>query len=288
MQFTGKSAEEAVKKGLEELSLTEDDAQIVVLEEAVKGLFGRIKKEAVVEITVKEKKKEKPAKKEKAEKEEFSIDSANDTVGFVQAILDKLSFVAKATLKEEDPLTIEIIAENPAEVLGRKGESLDALQTLASARYNLNKKEYKKVVVDCENYRARREDTLVALAHRLEAKATETRREVILEPMSPFERRIIHTALSNSETVTTRSDGQEPNRYVVIVPNDKDEFSRPYNAGRNKGRNGDRDKKGGRNNFRGNGRNGRGNGRKPSGFTEERKKKPSGFGTYLGNSLKGE
>ena len=109
MQFTGKSAEEAVKKGLEELSLTEDDAHIVVLEEAVKGLFGRIKKEAVVEITVKEKKKEKPAKKEKAEKEEFSIDSANDTVGFVQAILDKLSFVAKATLKEEDPLTIGYI-----------------------------------------------------------------------------------------------------------------------------------------------------------------------------------
>ena len=85
------------------------------------------------------------------------------------------------------------------------------------------------MVVDCENYRDRREETLVKLAHKLEEKATEMRRDVILEPMSPYERRIIHTALSGSETVTTKSDGKEPNRYVVIVPNDKDEFAKPYN-----------------------------------------------------------
>ena len=111
------------------------------------------------------------------------------------------------------------------------------------------------------------------------------KREVILEPMSPYERRIIHTALSESETVTTKSDGKEPNRYVVIVPNDKDEFAKPYNAARN-------DKKGGRNNRnagKGRGRNDRngGNRRGGSGFIEKPKKSSSfSFGTYLGNSLK--
>ena len=155
----------------------------------------------------------------------------------------------------------------------------------------MDKKEYKKIVVDCENYRDRREDTLVKLAKKLEEKATEMRREVILEPMSPFERRLIHTTLADSTTVTTRSDGKEPNRYVVIVPNDKDEFSKPYNAGRNNS------ERGGRRNDRRNDRNGKGgkfnrggNKRRSSGsgFVEQKKKSSSGFnfGTYLGNSLK--
>ena len=113
-------------------------------------------------------------------------------------------------------------------------------------------------MVDCENYRERREETLIKLAKKLEQKATEMRREVILEPMNPYERRIIHTALANSETVTTKSEGAEPNRYVVIVPNDKDEFSKPYSAARNNDRRGNRNngKRGGfdkRNNRGGNG-----------------------------------
>jgi hypothetical protein len=131
-------------------------------------------------------------------------------------------------------------------------------------------------------------DDDVKLAHKLEEKATEMRREVVLEPMSPYERRIVHTALAESQTVTTRSDGKEPNRYVVIVPNDKDEFAKPYNAGRNdKGRKNDNRRGGnrGRNDRRG-GKGGKG-GRSVSGFIEKPKKSSSfSFGTYLGNSLK--
>ena len=113
------------------------------------------------------------------------------------------------------------------------------------------------------------------------------RREVILEPMSPFERRIIHTALSNSEKVSTKSEGKEPNRYVVIVPNDKDEFSTPYNAGRNNDRKRDNSRHGGRGGKGGfKGKGGR-RASRSSGFTQEIKRKSSsGFGTYLGNSLK--
>ena len=285
MQFTGKTVEEAVEKGLIELSIKEEDAEITVIEDAVKGLFGRVKKEAVVEIEKKSAKK--TSKSSKAQENEKAV-TLEEVKDFVQGLLDNMSLIAKATIVNEDPATIEIIAEKASDVLGFKGENIDAIQTLAGAKFNVGRKDYKKLVVDCENYRAKREETLVALAHRLEAKATEMRREVILEPMSPFERRIIHTALSDSATVTTRSDGAEPNRFIVIVPNDKDEFSHPYNAGRNRDRSSggrdDRKRKGGRNDRNGN----RGGGnRRPSGFTEQ-KKKPSGFGTYLGNSLKGE
>ena len=111
------------------------------------------------------------------------------------------------------------------------------------------------------------------------------RREVVLEPMSPYERRIIHTALSESQTVKTKSDGKEPNRYIIIVPNDKDEFAKPYNAGKNRsekgGQRGGRkfDRRGGKDNFKRGAR----SSQRSSG---ERKKSTISFGTYLGNSFK--
>ena len=290
MQFTGKTVEEAKKTALTELNLTEEEVEIIVIEEPTKGLFGKLKGKAVISVTVKEKaiteEKEEETKPEK-ESREGGLEKARE---FLQGVLDKMDINAKTELIEggENPV-ISVIAEKSQDVIGYRGEVLDALQTLAGAVANIGNERYKKVVVDCENYRERREDTLIALAHKLEQKATEMRREVILEPMNPFERRIIHTALSESATVTTKSDGKEPNRYVVIVPNDKDEFSRPYNAGRNnggrrEGRGRDDRRHGGRDNRRGNGY---GRDRKGgSGFTEEKRKAPSGFGTYLGNSLK--
>ncbi len=291
MQYTGKSVEEALAKALAELNITEDKAVVTVIEQAKKGLFGRIKSQAVIDVQVKEEKKEKPKKAEKAVKVDKTNDSdcsqtPSNTLKFVQGVLDIMGFNVQAELKEGKDTVITIKGEDTDAVIGYRGEIIDAIQTLAGAAENIGRKDYKKVVVDCENYRDKREETLVKLAHKLEAKATEMRREVILEPMSPYERRIIHTALSDSETVTTKSDGIEPNRYVVIVPNDKDEFSKPYNAGRN-------DKKGGRNDRRGKGGKGgrndrRGGNRKGgSGFIEKPKKSSSfSFGTYLGNSLK--
>ena len=269
MQFTGKSVEEAVTLGLAEMGLTEEQAEITVVEQPVKGLFGRLKGKAVVEIT----------------KKEQQLGQEEKVVGFVEDVLKMmdLTAVVEATEKENSTV-ITLISNDSSSIIGYRGELLDAIQTLAGAFVNIGKKEYKKVVVDCENYRDKREDTLRKLAKRLEEKATEMRREVILEPMSPYERRIIHTALADSQTVTTRSDGKEPNRYVVIVPNDKDEFSKPYNAGKNRSEKGGQrnrkfDRRGGRDNFK---RGGRSSSR-PSG---ERKKSTISFGTYLGNSFK--
>ncbi len=262
MQFTGKTVAEATEEGLKELNLKEEDVIITVIEEPTKGLFGKLKGKAVVEIEVKK----------------SGVESAKN---FIDDVLKILDINAKAELSgtEEAPV-INLIAEKTQEVIGYRGEVLDALQTLAGAIANIGNEKYKKVVVDCENYRGRREDTLISLAHKLEAKATDMRREVILEPMSPFERRIIHTALAESTTVTTRSDGKEPQRYVVIVPNDKDEFSKPYNAGRNNN-NGRRGKE--RNGGRG-GKFNRGARRDKKPVTDEKRKTPSMFGTFLGNS----
>jgi len=274
MQFTAKTVDEAIELGLKELNATKENTVITVIEEPVKGLFGRLKGKAVVEIEVKQVEKK--------------ID-AQSVVEFVQGIIDIMDIKAVANLTKDDENTvITLTATDSSSVIGYRGEVLDAIQTLAGAALNIGRKDYKKVVVDCENYREKREETLIKLAHKLEEKATQMRREVILEPMSPFERRIIHTALSDSQTVTTRSDGKEPARYVVIVPNDKDEFAKPYNAGRNKteqkGRRDSRSKggRGGKGNFK----NGRGGKKGGSGFTETKKKTSISFGTYLGNSLK--
>lgn len=267
MQFTAKTVEEAVKEGLAFLELTEDQAEIKVISDAVKGLFGRVKSQAVVEIT--EKKIE--------EKQEKKLDE----VEALKKLLEFLKIDAEVKKGQKDGKEVlTLVSEKSSSVIGYRGEVLDALQTIVSAMANVGKKNYKKVVVDCENYRDRREETLINLAHKLEAKATEMKREVILESMSAFERRIIHTALSESETVTTRSDGKEPERYVVIVPNDKDEFAKPYNAGRN-----DKQRKGGKKPS-GQIRKGNTRGRRPSEKSESKRVAPSAFGTYLGNSLK--
>ncbi len=269
MEFTGKTVEEAISEGLSSLGITEEEAVVTVVKDATKGLFGKVKTMAVVDVTKK-------------------ATGAEKAVEFVQNLLDVMDITAKAQLDSDgDKTIISLVAEKSSEIIGFRGEILDAIQTLAGAVANIENEEYKKVVVDCENYRNKREETLINLAHKLEKKATEIRRKVILEPMSAFERRIIHTALSESETVKTESEGKEPNRYVVIIPNDLDEFSKPYNAGKNdnQGR-----RNGGNRNFKGdrnNRRNGGNNRPRRSGFSEgEKRVKPSAFGTFIGNSLK--
>ena len=296
MEFTGKTVKETVEEGLKELGLTEETAEITVKEEPVKGLFGKLKGKAVVDITPK---KARSAAKNSPAGATAEGDSREEK--FLRTVLDYLGIEAEVTRSEQgEKEVLTLTAEDSSSVIGYRGEVLDALQTLTGAVANIGNKVYRKVMVDCENYRERREDTLIKLAHRLEEKATDMRREVHLEPMSPFERRIIHTALAESATVTTKSEGKEPNRFVVIVPNDLDEFSRPYNAGLSRGnsggrrqggfgqdrRGGNRDR-GGRNNYQNrNGRRPGGRDKRGSGFSEEKRKSSFVFGTYLGNSFK--
>ena len=283
MEFTGKTVEEAIALGLSETGLTEETAEITVLDEGGKGCLKKTK--ARVEVSKKRTNGERAVK-------------------FLEELLDRMEIVAKVSLvSEEEKIEINVVAESSASVIGYRGEVLDALQSLAGAVANMGNKTYVRVVVDCENYRGKREDTLVNLAEKLAAKAVRQGRDISLEPMGPYERRVIHSALAASEEVTTTSEGKEPNRYVVIVPNVKKEqrprnFNRDY-APREGGYH--REKRGGREGFnrggeRRNDRGGRNHYSRDrgsrSGFTSEaeaeKRKKPSGFGTYLGNSLKND
>lgn len=286
MEFTGKTVQEAIENGLKEMNLEESKAEIKVLEEPTKGFLGIAAKKAKVEIT---------AKKTDGER----------AVEFLNGLLDLMNVNAKSNLTEEDEkVSIDIITDNSSAIIGYRGEVLDALQNLAGAVANTGRDDYRRVVVDCESYRAKREETLVSLAHKLEAKAVRMGRKINLEPMNPYERRILHSALADSADVKTLSEGKEPNRYVSIIPNnltDPDDkgiserrFSGNQNGNNRYGRDdrnnrfrkGGRDDRGGRG--YGNKRGGYNGGRRDSRDSAPRQPRPktSGFGTFLGNSLK--
>ena len=119
-------------------------------------------------------------------------------------------------IKENNRIEIKLSGENMGMVIGRRGETLDALQHVVQLYVNKEFEEYYKATVDTEDYRAKREEALVNLAHGLAKKVIRTRKEIVLEPMKPYERRIIHTALQNYNKVKTHSIGEEPNRKLVV------------------------------------------------------------------------
>lgn len=276
--YYGKTVEEAIEEGLKELGITAEQAEIKVIEEAKKGFLGINTKKAEVEVN---------AKKTDGER----------VKAFLEGLFPIMNVNAKCNLVEEDDkIVVEVIAERSQQVIGYRGETLDALQTLAGAVANIGREDYRRVVVDCENYREKREDTLKGLAEKLADRAVREGRKVILEPMAPYERRIIHSALADRKDVTTESDGKEPNRHVVIVPGEltSDEpidasfKGKRGDSGRNDRRTGRGDRSGFRGGKSGYGRDNRG-GFRGSGNRGERaprqpRPKTSGWGTFLGNA----
>lgn len=231
-EFTGKTVEEAVEKGLQELSLTKETADVRVLEEGKKKLFGFVKARVEIaplcdgcketengEACVLEKAEEKTVCAEKSCACTGAQTDGERTVEFLEGLFAQLKITACAELVSEgDKIEINVTATNTTAVIGKHGATLDAIQTLAGAVANIGREEYKRVVVDCENYRENRESTLQKLAENLAQKATRLGKKVKLEPMNPYERRIIHSALSEIDGVKTESEGKEPNRYIVIIP----------------------------------------------------------------------
>ena len=301
-EFTGKTVDEAVEKGLKELGIAREDADIRVLEEGKKKLFGSIK--ARVEIAVKE---TETVAEETTVAPITKAEGATDgerTVVFLEGLFKLLKINACTELVAEgEKVEINVTAANTTAIIGKHGVMLDAIQTLAGAVANTGRDDYKRVVVDCENYRENREVTLNKLADNLAEKAMRLGKKIKLEPMNPYERRIIHAALSEKEGVATTSEGKEPNRYIVIVPNNLEDPDAPAMPARNErgGRGRDRDNRGGRGgrNFggnRGGNRGGRGFDKKPynrdrkpsngSGSTGGTTMKASNdfFGIFLGNS----
>ena len=184
----------AVANALEQLGVARDRVNVEVLSKG--GLFSK----AHVRVTV----------------VETALTKVED---FVNGILEKMGLVSKATVTDDNgTLNIEITGEDSGTAIGYRGEALDAIQYLVLTYLNQEKSDFKKVVVDSENYREKRRETLTALALRLAEKAHRTARKIELEPMNPFERRVIHSALADSEIADTVSEGEESNRHVVIIP----------------------------------------------------------------------
>lgn len=258
--FTGKTVDEAIEEGLKELRLTREEVDIEVLEEGKKKLFGAIK--AKVRIT------------------KMLTDGAR-AVGFIEGLWEILGINAVTELVcDGEKIEINITSTDSNKVIGRHGEVLDAVQCLAGAVSNIGRETYKKVVVDCENYREGREQTLIELANRLAAKAVAKQRRVTLEPMNPYERRVIHSTLSENSEVKTISSGKEPARFIVIIPNNE----KPYEGRRgDRGGRFDKRERSGRGDRKPRERRERGGDARPSGGGAKAKKEIH-FGTFLGNS----
>ncbi|AVP55848.1 protein jag [Clostridium tetani] len=200
IDMTGKTVDDAVKNALNELNITEDKVDIEVLDEGSKGLFNLIgSRPAKVRVTVKR-------------------DCAYEAKSFLKDILDNMGIKAEIRIKEEEnTLKIHMNGPDMGILIGYRGETLDALQYLISLTINKDHNDdYKRVILDTENYRKKREETIKRLAIKIANKAIKTGRVVKLEPMNPYERRIIHSVLQNSPDVETYSEGEEPYRRVVV------------------------------------------------------------------------
>lgn len=256
VEAIGKNIEQAIENALFELKAIREDVDIKILDEG--GFFRKAKVLVTISDDAKEKyekrekareaaleeEKQQPVVEEKTEqpvveeKQETTTDpdadeeievlvsenatptSATDAEKakyFLAGIIEKAHLSSTIEVKEEGD-EVKANISGASELIGYRGEGLNALQYLTSVVVSKNNRHSKRVRVDCDGYRARREDTLIALAHRMERKVEKTHASVKLEPMTANERRIIHTALADSKTVETHSKGEEPHRFLVISP----------------------------------------------------------------------
>ena len=251
----GVDIEEAVRLALLDLKCSRDEVEVTVLEEPTKGFLGIGAKLAKVRVekikpVVEEKKPEPKAEKkepkhkerkskEKKTHEKKSQDSKEDktvnlalydvdkdslkdvedheALTFLKDITEKMGLNLNFNAKAGDGIVyLEMNGQDSRTVIGKRGQTLDAIQYLTSLVVNKDKDKYVKVVVDAENYRAKRQKTLEQLANRLAAKVVKTKKYVRLEPMNPYERKVIHATLQKNPNITTRSEGEEPYRRVII------------------------------------------------------------------------
>lgn len=198
---TGKTVEEAISAGLTELGLTREEAEVEILEEPSKGILGLIgSRPARVRI-----------------REKLRADKVASQ--FLQEVLTTMQIAAEVKISQEkECFYISFYGKDLGILIGRRGETLDALQYLVNLAVNRRVEEKVKIFLDVEEYRRRREETLIRLAQRLSDKVKRTKKHIVLEPMNSQERRVIHTALQNDPAVYTFSQGNEPYRKVVISP----------------------------------------------------------------------
>ena len=252
IQVSAKTVEDAVLEAAMKLATTREHLEYEVISKGSAGFLGFGAKDAVikaraltdeeienaevkaepVEEVKQEVKKAEPVKEVKVEKTEKTEEpvkkavavgkeiSAEDFLKDVFKAMDMVVDIKMTENKEENTLDIELSGEEMGVLIGKRGQTLDSLQYLVSLVVNKYSEEYIRVKIDTENYRERRKETLENLARNIAYKVKRTRKTVSLEPMNPYERRVIHSALQNDRYVTTHSEGEEPYRRVVVTLKD--------------------------------------------------------------------
>jgi spoIIIJ-associated protein len=216
---TAKTVEEAVKSALSQLQTTEEFINIRVIEEPSKGFFGIGSKQAVVEVELIQSASHEESKDISSTNEQMELNAVEEGQAFLEKVLDQMGIEAHIDQEHQDDHTLfQISGSNIGILIGRRGQTLDSIQYLTNIVVNRHSKDYIRIIVDAENYRGKRKETLEQLADRVAKKVIRTRNRVVLEPMNPAERKIIHTHLQDYSGVATKSDGVEPNRRIVILP----------------------------------------------------------------------
>jgi spoIIIJ-associated protein len=198
---TGQTVEEAVMTALAQLNTTRDRAEVSIIDEGKKGLFGIFgSRPAVVNVTVK-------------------LDPFEEAKKFLLEVSQNMGVDAQVeVIKEGKQVQFILTGEKIALLIGKRGQTLNSLQYLTQLVLNRTSEQYVTVMLDAEDYRKRRIETLTQLAERLALKAIKTGQNVALEPMPSYERKVIHTALVENRKIKTYSDGTEPHRHIVITP----------------------------------------------------------------------
>lgn len=227
IEVSAKTIEAAIENGLEELGLAREDVTVEVLENPKPGFLGIGAAKAKILMTVigaeapikaekkaEIKKEEKPAAPKRA-----TVPAEGAAAEFLTSVVSMINsdaVVEKLECTEEGTESFEIVGENLGGIIGRRGETLDALQHLANLAVNRSSEKKMRVLLDAENYRAKRTEALGKFAQRAAAQAVKYKRNKALEPMNAYERHIIHISLQDMENISTSSVGVEPNRRVII------------------------------------------------------------------------
>lgn len=252
IEVSGKNVDEALTNALIKLETTSDKVEYEVVEKGSSGILGLFNKPAVIRVRKKEivEVEEKPVQKEEIKPTEEKIREevkssqplqqaepvqpsekapkhvnvmSNDEierriVTFLDDMFKAMELEVKIEVKFDDPecVNVELSGPNMGVLIGKRGQTLDSIQYLTSLVVNKGKEKYVRIKIDTEDYRSRRKETLESLARNIAYKVKRSRRPVSLEPMNPYERRIIHSTLQNDKFVSTRSEGEEPFRHVVV------------------------------------------------------------------------
>lgn len=199
-EFTGKTVDDAITEALVSFGTTSDCIEYEVIEKGSTGFLGFGNKNAVIRAKLK-------------------FTPEDGIRSFITQVTSAMGLTVRTEIKKEDDSTfcVELFGDDMGILIGKRGQTLDSLQYLTNLAINKGSEEYLKVKIDTEDYRKRRRDTLENLAKNIAFKVKRTKKTVSLEPMNPFERRVIHSALQHDRYVTTHSEGEEPFRHVVVT-----------------------------------------------------------------------